>query len=93
VLELHYLSPTASANVTNGNSFPSYIPRFRLVILDRATHAILWSVSEFPQLNVRKKTFEQECDAAVSQLLEDLKAISAGQFPSVAAAGSNKINK
>jgi hypothetical protein len=91
ILELHYLSPIAGESVFKGESMgTSYTPRFRLVILDRATNVIVWSVSEFVNTTARKKTFEQQCDDAVDLLLNDLKALSAGQLPTVAAASKAK---
>jgi len=97
VFELHYLSPAVGQNVFNGSSTgTTYVPRFRLVVLDRATNTILWSVSEFVNMTERKKTFEQQCDDAVNLLLNDVRALSSGQFPSVAAtaeAGASKAKK
>src|SRR5580704_2317965 len=86
IFELHYLSPVAGQEVFKGESMGSTnTPRFRLVILDRATNVIVWSVSEFVNTTARKKTFEQQCDDAVDLLLSDAKALSAGQLPTVAA--------
>ena len=84
ILELRYTAPLGNINVASGNSFPpDYKPRFQLVIRDRATAVILWSVTEFP-FSEKKNTFDQSNDNAVNALLADLKALAASQFPSTA---------
>ena len=92
ILELHYLSPANGQIVMGGVSMRTpYIPRFHLIVLDRATNVTVWSVSEFVNTTAPKKTFEQQCDDAVDLLLNDLKALSAGQLPTITA--TNKIKK
>jgi hypothetical protein len=84
ILELHYTAPLSNINVTYGTSFPpDYKPRFQLVIRDRATAVILWSLTEFPS-GTRKQTAEETNDNAVNALLADLKALASSQFPSTA---------
>jgi hypothetical protein len=85
VLELRYTAPLSDINVMNGSSNPPhYSPRFQLIIRDRATGVILWSVTESP-FGTRK---QNSYDNAVNALLADLKALVAGQYPSEAAAAS-----
>jgi len=93
IFELHYISAADPANVTNGNSFPSYTFHLRLDIIDRATHAKLWSVTEFITPPNRKLTADQALGNAIDLLLSDIKALSSGQMPSVAAAAAAKAKK
>ena len=86
ILELRYTAPLSNVDVTGGSSLPpDYKPRFQLLIIDRATHTVLWSVTEFPFTQKGEKSnFDQNNDNAVNALLADLKALAASQFPSTA---------
>ena len=88
ILELHYTSPANFSNVINGDSLgPPFLPRFQLIIIDKGTHTILWSVTEFPFSEKGKKNnFDQNNENAVNALLSDLKVLAAGKFPSAASA-------
>ena len=92
IFELHYIAQSGQVNVTNGNTFgASYVFRIRLVILDRATHATLWTVTEFLDQNAHKHDFDLEFADTVNLVLADVQALASGQMPSTAAA--NKIKK
>jgi hypothetical protein len=82
VLKLIYSAPLNDINVMDGrSSLPDHRPRFQLVIVDRATGVTLWSITEFPT-KMFKQNSQQVNDDAVNDLLVDLKALAAGQFPS-----------
>jgi hypothetical protein len=83
--ELHYLAPLATPDLINGTNFPSYSFRLRLDIFDRSTHTELWSVTEFIDTSKHKGNFDPSFNDAVTLLLGDIKALSSGQLPSVAA--------
>jgi hypothetical protein len=78
VLELHYMAPPNI--VTDGSS--NYSFRFRLVVIDRESHATLWSVTEFLDTNGGKIPFEQAFQTAIERTAGDVKLLSAGQLPS-----------
>jgi hypothetical protein len=86
VLELHYTAPANGANVVNGGSVPPFdLPRFQLLIIDRATHTTLWSVTEFPfSKKGEKYNLERNNDNAVNLLLADIQALAVSRFPSTA---------
>ena len=78
VLELHYMAPPNI--VTDGSS--NYSFRFRLIVIDRGSHATLWSVTEFLDTNGGKIPFEQAFQTAIERIAGDVKSLSAGQLPS-----------
>ena len=92
IFELHYIAQLGQINVANGiTSHTPFVIRIRLVILDRATHATLWAVTEFLDQDAHKHDFNLELADTVNLVLADIQALAAGQMPSVAAA--NKIKK
>lgn len=49
---------------------------FRLVIFDRKTHYVLWTLTESIDWAVLQKTHDRNFDTAVMALLDDLKRLA-----------------
>ena len=76
VFELHLAAPAGPSNPdkTKGASDP--LPMFRLVVLDRKTHYILWALTESIGYAFLQKTHDQNFDQALWAITEDLKRLT-----------------
>jgi len=80
VLELQLLahaSPlhlTESVNKVNGAADP--LPMFRLVVYDRKTHYVLWTMTESIETAYLQKTHDRNFDDALKALLQDFLSIA-----------------
>jgi hypothetical protein len=76
VIELQLIAPPgpSSGNKVNGASDP--LPMFRLVIYDRKTHYVLWALTESITVAYLQKTHDNNFDAALTVLTQDLKRVT-----------------
>jgi hypothetical protein len=72
-LQLHAPNGPQNADKTKGASDP--LPMFRLTILDRKTHYVLWALTESIEQANLQKTHDHNFDDALGLLGGDLKAI------------------
>jgi hypothetical protein len=84
VLELHLAAPPGptSPNKQYGASDP--LPMFRLVIFDRKTHYVLWTLTESIWLALLQKTHDNNFDAALAALMQDMKRLTSAPNTSAA---------
>ncbi len=76
VLELQLIAPPGptSGNKINGASDP--VPMFRLVIYDRKTHYVLWTITESITVAFFQKTHDSNFDSALNAITMDLKRLT-----------------
>jgi len=81
VLELQLTAPNGpkDADKTKGTSDP--LPMFRVVIWDRRTHFVLWTLTESVDRANLQKTHDKNFDAAVAALVQDLARVTASSQP------------
>lgn len=77
VLELQLTAPYGPSNPSKPKGAADPLPMFRLVILDRKTHYVLWTLTESVDLAVFQKTHDRNFDQALNNLLVDLKRLAA----------------
>jgi hypothetical protein len=84
VLELHLVAPPGptAPNKQYGASDP--LPMFRLVIFDRKTHYVLWTLTESIWIALLQKTHDNNFDSALNAITTDLKRVTSA--PNTAAA-------
>lgn len=76
VFELQLSSPFGPQNPNKVNGAPDPLPMFRLVILDRKTHYILWTFTESVDRANLQKTHDRNFEQAVEALVSDLKDLT-----------------
>jgi hypothetical protein len=76
VYEIRVTAPSGPQNPSKINGASDPLPMVRLVIYDRATHFILWSVTESVDVAVLQKTHDANFDHALDRLLNDLKSVA-----------------
>jgi hypothetical protein len=76
VFELHLIAPPgpSSPNKQYGASDP--LPMFRLVIFDRKTHYVLWTLTESIGIALLQKTHDNNFDSALNAITMDLKRLT-----------------
>ena len=76
VFELHLVAPPGptSPNKQYGASDP--LPMFRLVIYDRKTHYVLWTLTESIWIALLQKTHDNNFDSALNAITLDLKRLT-----------------
>jgi hypothetical protein len=76
VLELQLIAPPGptSGNKINGASDP--VPMFRLVIYDRKTHYVLWTITESITVAFFQKTHDNNFNSALNAITVDLKRLT-----------------
>jgi hypothetical protein len=84
VFELHLSAPSGpqSPNKQNGASDP--LPMFRLTILDRRTHYVLWALTESVGFAYLQKTHDHNFDLALTAIIDDLKRLTSAPAPATA---------
>ena len=79
VFEIQLVAPKGPAFGDNQGAkvkgAPDPLPMFRLVIYDRPTHYILWTVTESVDVAYLQKTHDRNFDDGIAALLSDLKAV------------------
>jgi hypothetical protein len=83
VFELHLSAPNGPQNPSKQNGASDPLPMFRLVILDRKTHYVLWALTESIGFAFLQKTHDHNFDLALTEITEDLKRLTSA--PSTAA--------
>jgi hypothetical protein len=89
VLELQLIAHSSPLRVRDAgmndevnkvNGAPDPLPMFRLVIYDRKSHYILWTLTQSVEQAYLQKTHDRNFDAALSELLLDFQALARKPF-------------
>jgi len=75
VLELQLTAPYGPTNANKQKGASDPLPMFRLVILDRKTHYVLWALTESIEQAFLQKTHDHNFDEALTGLTLDLKRL------------------
>jgi len=76
VLELQLTAPYGPSDPNKQKGAADPLPMFRLVILDRKTHYVLWALTESIDGAFAQKTHDHNFDAALAFLTLDLKNLT-----------------
>jgi hypothetical protein len=76
VLELHLTAPYGPTNANKVNGAADPVPTLRLVIYDRKSHFVLWSLTESIVAANLQKTHDRNFDEAVVNLVSDFEALT-----------------
>ena len=76
VFELRLIAPYGPSNPNKQNGAADPLPMFRLVILDRKTHYVLWALTESIEFAFLQKTHDHNFDEALSAITLDLKRLT-----------------
>jgi hypothetical protein len=76
VFELKLTAPYGPSNPNKQNGAADPLPMFRLVILDRKTHYVLWALTESIDFAFLQKTHDNNFDAALYAITTDLKRLT-----------------
>lgn len=76
VFELHLTAPNGPQSPSKQNGAADPLPMFRLVILDRKTHYVLWALTESVEFAFLQKTHDHNFDQALINMTEDLKRLT-----------------
>ncbi len=76
VFELKLTAPNGPSNPNKQNGAADPLPMFRLVILDRKTHYVLWALTESIEFAFLQKTHDNNFDAALAAITMDLKRLT-----------------
>lgn len=77
VFELQLTAPNGPQNPSKQNGAADPLPMFRLVILERKSHYVLWALTESIEFAFLQKTHDHNFDQAVANLTADLKRLTA----------------
>ncbi len=80
VLELQLIAPNGPSNGNKQNGTFDPVPMFRLVIYDRKTHYVFWTLTQSIGVAMLQKTHDRNFDDALSNLLLDFQQL-AGKMP------------
>jgi hypothetical protein len=75
ILELQLTAPNGPTNPNKSEGASDPLPMFRLVIYDRASHFVLWALTESIHPAALQKTHDRNFDEALSALMSDLNSI------------------
>jgi len=76
VLELPLTAPYGPTNGSKQNGASDPLPMFRLVIFDRKTHYMLWTLTESVEIAILQKTHDRNFDNALMALVDEFEAIA-----------------
>lgn len=76
VFELHLTAPNGPQNPSKQNGASDPLPMFRLTILDRKTHYVLWALTESIGFAFLQKTHDHNFDLALAAITDDLKRLT-----------------
>jgi hypothetical protein len=76
VFELQLSAPGGPANANKQKGASDPWPMFRLVILDRKTHYILWTLTESITPAILQRTHDHNFDEAIAALTDALKKLT-----------------
>ena len=77
VFELQLTAPYGPSNPSKPYGGADPLPMFRLVILDRKTHYVLWTLTESVDVAYFQKAHDHNFDQALNNVLLDLKRLTA----------------
>lgn len=77
VFELQLTAPNGPQNPSKQNGAADPLPMFRLVILERKSHYVLWALTESIEFAFLQKTHDHNFDQALANLAADLKRLTA----------------
>jgi hypothetical protein len=80
VLELQLIAPNGPSNGAKANGASDPLPMFRLVIYDRKTHYVLWTLTDSIAWAVGQKNHDRTFDEALSYLHQEFEEL-AGRVP------------
>jgi hypothetical protein len=75
VFEIRVTAPSGPQNPNKVNGASDPLPMVRLVIYDRPTHYVLWSITESVEQAYQQKTHDANFDHALDRLLNDLTSV------------------
>lgn len=76
VFELQLSAPNGPQNPSKQNGAADPLPMFRLVIMDRKSHYVLWALTESIEFAFLQKTHDHNFDQALANLAADLKRLT-----------------
>ena len=76
VLELQLIAPNGPTNGSKENGAADPLPMFRLVIYDRKSHYILWTLTQSVGYAVGQKNHDHNFDLAILSLLEKFQQLA-----------------
>jgi hypothetical protein len=85
VLELRLLAPNGPQDPNKSYGASDPLPMLRLVIYDRATHYVLWAITESVQGAIGQKNHDRTLDQAIERTAFDFERVS-GNAPAAAPA-------
>jgi hypothetical protein len=85
VFELQLSAPNGPANANKIKGASDPLPMFRLVVLDRKTHYVLWALTESVDVAYIQKTHDRNFDQALANITDDLKRLTSSASASAAA--------
>jgi hypothetical protein len=87
VLELRLMAPAGPQNPDKQKGSSDPLPMLRLVVYDRATHYVLWAMTESVEGAYLQKTHDRNLDLAIAALVGDYESVS-GTLPANAPASA-----
>jgi hypothetical protein len=76
VLELRLLAPAGPQRPNKQNGASDPLPMLRLIIYDRKTHYVLWTLSESVEFALLQKTHDRNLDDAVRAIAADFRELT-----------------
>ena len=80
VLEVRLTAPNGPSNPNKVNGAADPLPMFRLVVYDRKSHYVLWTITESIEEAVGQKNHDKTFDAALADVLNQFLTV-AGKTP------------
>jgi hypothetical protein len=75
VFELQLVSPSGPANANKAKGASDPLPMFRLSVIERKTHYVLWTLTEAIEAANLQKTHDRNFDEAIEALVAELKTL------------------
>ncbi len=75
VLELRLFAPNGPSNPNKVNGASDPLPMLRLVVYDRATHYVLWAITESVEAAVGQKNHDHTLDKAIEEAVTDFESV------------------
>jgi hypothetical protein len=76
VMQIQLSAPTGPVHTSKQLGSADFLPFFKLIIFDRKTHYILWTITEPIEFAFLQKTHDKNFDGALGKVLDDLQALS-----------------
>lgn len=83
VLELQLTAPNGPSNGSKVNGASDPVPMFRLVIYDRKTHYVLWTLTQSIPVALLQRTHDRNFDDSLAWILRQFEDLS-GKAPNAA---------